>query len=435
MFAPKLSILVAVNAAVVLPVLAQQTNSVEELEFLQKSYRDQIDKIEEKYVPIQADAVAEYEKQLAVAEQSLIKKGDLESVLAVRKEKERFKQAETLGVPDDAIVKAPPELNAAQMKFKTVAAKILAGKQTEKTRLTSAFIERLETLKGTLTKSSRIEDAVLVKAEIEKAKKTLASISSAVAGGPAAGATESADSEAGGKTAPKTGSGAEARSNPREDPSSPQRKGLILYYTFDDADPMADKSGQTNNATMTGRARPVPGGVVGKAMSFGGQDRLNTPKGRNMEFDLGAADDKTIAFWWKTDKLMQSCSFVSRRIQNKQKYLGMAFGIETVEGNSCYQLAAGPNVWNSAWDYQNNRWYHVVITKSGPLWNVYHNGEGLRLGTKIDPYDAQAADTQMSFGRDPFSSNGLKGELDEIMIFNRALSDAEVAELYKSYGQ
>ena len=73
-----------------------------------------------------------------------------------------------------------------------------------------------------------------------------------------------------------------------------------------------------------------------------------------------------------------------------------------------------------------NKWYHAVVTKSGTTLTVYL--DGIQDGTSTKT--AEACDGNIRFGISGVSSAPLKGELDEVAIWNRALSANEVRDLY-----
>jgi hypothetical protein len=82
------------------------------------------------------------------------------------------------------------------------------------------------------------------------------------------------------------------------------------------------------------------------------------------------------------------------------------------------------------------QWYHVAATYDGSTFKLYVNGvlEGTMARTKVIVYDASIPWTIGSTAA-PFRTLGaprtFNGVIDEVEIFNRALSQAEIQAIYK----
>ena len=118
-----------------------------------------------------ATALAQYAKELDALAKSFQAKGELEAIMVVKNEQERFKNA---GRIDDAnIVESPAELHDIQAKYKALPETI--GQQTAK-----QFLTALEEKKKNLTVEGKLDEAMAVKKDIEKiqARYSVASESS-----------------------------------------------------------------------------------------------------------------------------------------------------------------------------------------------------------------------------------------------------------------
>lgn len=74
-----------------------------------------------------------------------------------------------------------------------------------------------------------------------------------------------------------------------------------------------------------------------------------------------------------------------------------------------------------------NEWSHVALVIDGSSATIYLNGVGY---TNTDNHVAEAFDTPLILGNDPNSSNRtFKGLMDEVCVYNRALSQSEIREL------
>lgn len=83
-------------------------------------------------------------------------------------------------------------------------------------------------------------------------------------------------------------------------------------------------------------------------------------------------------------------------------------------------------------------WYHVVFVRVGTTasnWLVYVNGSSTGTTVALNTAIQNFTNTEtINLGRSKFSGGRffLNGKLDEIIIFNKALSSTEVAQLYDS---
>lgn len=78
-----------------------------------------------------------------------------------------------------------------------------------------------------------------------------------------------------------------------------------------------------------------------------------------------------------------------------------------------------------------NNWQHAVFTRSGSNYNFYLNGDGDGNGTWVSTAIVFNNSSRV-IGNDNFSGEEYLGVLDEVRIYNRALSANEVMELYRA---
>lgn len=164
-FAAK-SILACILLLDIAPCLLFGQSDIKELAELQAWYRQEQGRIDDNYLASMVAIEGDYAKQLKDLEKSLTSKGDLEGILAVRKEKERFTQAKSLTA--DAIVSTPAELQTVQMKNISQPAALKTAKNMATEKLICSYLEKLEILKKNLTQNLKIAEAVKVKEEITR---------------------------------------------------------------------------------------------------------------------------------------------------------------------------------------------------------------------------------------------------------------------------
>ncbi|WP_217925095.1 LamG-like jellyroll fold domain-containing protein [Miltoncostaea oceani] len=81
-----------------------------------------------------------------------------------------------------------------------------------------------------------------------------------------------------------------------------------------------------------------------------------------------------------------------------------------------------------------NQWYHIVGTRQGNILSIYLNG--ILVGTSDNPnLGTTNGNTPTRIGADPASPNSgdrIRGNIDEVAIYSRALSAAEVLGNYQA---
>src|SRR3989344_947475 len=196
--------------------------------------------------------------------------------------------------------------------------------------------------------------------------------------------------------------------------------GLLAYYTFDGADVyengavVADKSGNGNNGAVTG-ARVGPG-KIGQALHFDGiNDLVNTGS------DFIGTSALTISVWVYRENAAGTQRIVgnNRTILSTNttgRILFISDGSTTISsGNNCADAG---------------KWTHVVVTRtSSGVANFYCSSA--QYGTADQASGTPTAGTENVFlGNRGSCAEPWDGPLDEIRIYNRVLSAAEIKELY-----
>ncbi|MCK5579411.1 MAG: tetratricopeptide repeat protein, partial [Planctomycetes bacterium] len=213
------------------------------------------------------------------------------------------------------------------------------------------------------------------------------------------------------------------------------RKGLLAYWSFDkDKKKMViDLSGHGNNGTLTNGAAITRKGKSGRACSFDGQNDhikfaniLNTlpdsnftlaawikpriVKGHMMIIAKGRSDDYAGTY---------SLAIYSNKIRASIRY---------PHRKPYYTYALGKTVLSP------KKWYYVVsVFNKGNNISVYVNGV-LDGSVKWNGEWVTGLYHDLSVGaieRSGYMSNYFKGLIDEVRIYNRALSSKEIKAYYK----
>ncbi|GAB3708897.1 hypothetical protein GCM10027592_44570 [Spirosoma flavus] len=210
--------------------------------------------------------------------------------------------------------------------------------------------------------------------------------------------------------------------------------GLVAYYPF---------NGNANDETGNGHAGSVFGaglttdrfGNVSKAFSFDGVDDVIVVAN---QADLNSLDF-TYSLWANINEYGTStlddnriASMLMAKYDNSKGFV--------IFNNEPGQLVLRPTP-STALPASNdfftnqpiplNSWKQVVFTKSGQQIRVYVDGTLSSAGVYEGNYTTSASHLMIGSGPWQFDEF-FKGKLDDIRIYNRALSESEVAQLYTS---
>ena len=227
--------------------------------------------------------------------------------------------------------------------------------------------------------------------------------------------------------------------------STDRTQGLKTYYHFEDNGTNAQTTnlglGSSADMTVTG-ATYVTGKVGSKAISFDGTNDYAVIGSSTSDFNFLAntTHEWTVAFWLKNDDFSSLGMILSTSVELGSSRYGL--GIRAQSSGSMYvHFSNGTNT-NRFTTTQtgfstDGNWHFIVITakKSDSTNSLEFWQDGTSLGTASNsgkdfvdtnasqaPYIGQAGD----------SSQYLDGALDELSIWNRRLSDSEIATLYNS---
>jgi len=214
------------------------------------------------------------------------------------------------------------------------------------------------------------------------------------------------------------------------------RQGLVGMWTFDGNDMSGntaiDRSGNGNNGTLTNGPKKAIG-KIGQALSFDGSNDfgdLGTPA----IFDLDAS--YSLSAWVYTTKPSGGSNFNQTIIAlgsgaccGTERLLDLAWD----SGGGTYRFRyahGGSTVLSGTQTPQLNRWYHVAGTWDGTTRRFYM--DGVLDGTQ----SFSTAPTEFSANNYIGSSFGTasfwQGLIDEARVYNRALTPAEIRQLYKA---
>ena len=197
--------------------------------------------------------------------------------------------------------------------------------------------------------------------------------------------------------------------------------GLQLWWKFDEGTgtTAADSSGNGFTGTLEDGVGWVTGKVGPFATSYansgGGSDPFCV-----QNLAISFSGDWTISFWYNG----VSTGIVNYAVTTTTTGTGIYVGGSYVsgqwgfyDGTTTFEVGTIPS----------STWTFLTVTKSGTTYSFYQNGAFIN------------SDTQISLNVTQFIAGsrqgilGISGNLDDMRLYNRALSSAEASQLYLHY--
>jgi len=383
----------------------------ETLEDYTARYEEYVAGIEEAHGEALKAALDDYGKALDTVQEALRRKGDLEGWLAAKQEKERFDRERS--VPTETGAGLPTFLVGIRDRYRRAVAKADAEKDQKMAGLLKPYITGLDSLKKRLMLEDEMDEAARVHKEIKKAEFILADLQIRLP-----------DDRAAPQTLPGKG-------------SIPLhlRNGLLLHYSFDkdERGRVTDESVEKNHAIVHGAAWTAEG-RSGGAYQFDGRDdylesiRVSPIKGN---------EQRTLGVWvtlhgFRRGTAVVPVGFGEGNSYRHPDYAGTLYGIacHSANGDTVFGMW-GMNqgdVWSET-PISLNEWYHVLATYDGKAVRLYLNGR-LDVAKEV-PVRTHVSRVVLSgiWGDYP-GRRRFDGVIDEVMLWDRALSAPEVRQVY-----
>lgn len=210
--------------------------------------------------------------------------------------------------------------------------------------------------------------------------------------------------------------------------------GLILYYDFDGD--VLDRSGNGNNGVASGAIHD-PEGKFGGAYYFDGIDDFIEVGDIT---DLDGASAMSISVWHKFPSPEGFDDDEYTIVSKRGAFIdgGFSFLYDPVQNRFESYLdeggrRSGEFQYSRSLGVEDDTWYHIVLSFNGTHTLMYSNGfeTDTDFGPQTTPFSILANDVILEVGGDPSDSSAyLKGHLDELRIYDRALSPDEILQIY-----
>jgi Concanavalin A-like lectin/glucanases superfamily len=215
-------------------------------------------------------------------------------------------------------------------------------------------------------------------------------------------------------------------------------KGLVLHFNFDQpnaGEGVADQSGKSNNGRLSGAKWTAAGKQGGGCQLAPAESAIRVAGGPSL-----ALKQATFAVWFKTSR----ADAVWRAILDRRAGVDRGYALGIGDGGA----ATGPGsqgklVFSVGGDTHclsdvavaDGAWHHGAVTWDGETLRMYVDGLPQKQSASSRP-DSLAVAADLTLGLNGSSAStwpkvkakaeSLDGAIDELMIFNRALTAPEV---------
>lgn len=214
--------------------------------------------------------------------------------------------------------------------------------------------------------------------------------------------------------------------------------GLLLHWTFDGVDvdrssstsEVADKSGNGYDGNWLEHATTTVPGRIGQGIYFDGIDDnvVSSP--------ITLTSNYTTAFWFKSPDPSGTAEITQPFAWNSTLDYGIAFSWDHTNNTFREAWSHYDTTWRAleySTSLQANTWYHLALTYDGTTARAYLNGveeDTSAVGAVTDSGTEHVSAGSAGGGTSEYS----EGTIDDVRVYNRALSAEEILRLYQLGG-
>jgi len=210
--------------------------------------------------------------------------------------------------------------------------------------------------------------------------------------------------------------------------------GLIAYYSFNECD-ARDDSGNGSDGVLFGGVQCWCG-IEDDGLLFDGvNDYLEFQGPVNKYFTI---TDFTISFYFKSEQQgVFKQSMLGKRLEcNEYQMFDLMLDAGAREIETKVHESPEKFFGDISPTYESSGWQHFALVREGFRATTYINGQPKHVGYRCSGVDIDN-EAVLAFSNSPCLRSGrsqrFKGVLDELRIYDRALTIEEVAELYARY--
>ncbi|QQS58667.1 hypothetical protein IPN35_03630 [Candidatus Peregrinibacteria bacterium] len=184
---------------------------------------------------------------------------------------------------------------------------------------------------------------------------------------------------------------------------------------------VTDAMGNFNGTAQRNTSSLTTTGKINEALTFNGSsDYIRTPT-------IALNSSFTVSFWMKPTNLHNYGDPFSAGTSDKH----LSF-VTDADGHIYFNIGDGSNWGNpivtGAGTLQNDQWYHVLGVYDGAKTKLYIDG----VSQGVASNSAYSLNEVLNLGARTANGYYFAGQLDDIRIYDKALTDIQIAELYNS---
>src|SRR3989344_4660568 len=210
---------------------------------------------------------------------------------------------------------------------------------------------------------------------------------------------------------------------------------LVGHWKFDETSGTVASDSSGNNKTGTLTNGPTwTTGKINSALNFDGTDDYVNLGNMNV-----SGSGITIAAWVKADSFSSAIDtrFISKANSTSEQGHYWMLGQTNSGGDKLrFRLKAGGSTQTliaSSGDLPLNTWFHAIATYDGSTMRLYKDGIEVGSVAKLGTIDIDTT-IPANIGRNPDGSNHMDGAMDDVRIYNRALTVSDIQALYAYTG-
>lgn len=203
---------------------------------------------------------------------------------------------------------------------------------------------------------------------------------------------------------------------------------LVAAYGFDEtgSTQVLDSSGKGNHGTLLNTTRTTQA-KFGRALSFNGSNSLVTV-GDTSALDL--ANGMTISAWIHPTASASGW----RSLIVKERSGGLAYGLnansDTNKPNNTLRIGSSDQPLSAGSPLPINAWTHLAATYDGATQRLFVNGVQVGSRSQTGTINVSANPLRIG-GNTVLAGRYFEGLIDEVRIYNRALSQQEISVMSK----
>jgi len=203
--------------------------------------------------------------------------------------------------------------------------------------------------------------------------------------------------------------------------------GLVGYWPLDGNGD--DASGNENHGVVNGNVTPVTDrfGTADSAMNFPGSTNAYIDLGQPPSLLIKGA--MSVTTWVRAETMLQNGRIVAKQGPSSGRSWGL--NLESNGGHARFDIGVNPTdrfrADSEPLSFGPDEWFHLAgVFRPGESVDLYVNGEMAKSEATSLTTQWIENDLPINIGRRPQPGTPWDGDVDEVRIYNRALSDEEV---------